>query len=64
MSSIINANGQVTPTVMLYIFVMHNITSVFLLCKLFLLLSLGFPFLVQGYLGHLQPVGHLPVGMK
>lgn len=50
---------------MLYIFfVMHNITSVFLLCKLFLLLFLSFPFLVLGYLGHLQPVGHLPVGTK
>lgn len=43
---------------------MHNITSVFLLCKLFLLLFISFPFLVLGYLGHLQPVGHLPVGMK
>lgn len=49
--------------VMLYIFfIMHNITSVFLLCKLFLLLFLCFPFLVLGYLGHLQPMGHLPVG--
>lgn len=43
---------------------MHNITSVFLLCKLFLLLFLSFPSLVLGYLGHLQPVGHLPVGTK
>lgn len=48
----------------IHFFIMHNITSVFLLCKLFLLLFLGFPFLVLGYLGHLQPVGHLPVGMK
>lgn len=40
---------------------MHNITSVFLLCKLFLLCR-GFPFLVLGYLGDLQPMGRLPVG--
>lgn len=50
--------------VVLYIFIMHNFTSVFLLCKLFLLLFLRFPFLVLGYLCHLQPVGHLPVGTK
>ena len=48
----------------IHCFIMHNITSVFLLCKLFLLLFLSFPFLVLGYLGHLQPVGHLPVETK
>ena len=61
------AKGRVTlPTNsnVIHFFRMHNITSVFLLCKLFLLLFLGFPFLVLGYLGHLQPMGHLPVGTK
>jgi len=48
----------------IHFFIMHNITSVFLLFKLFLLLFLSFPFLVLGYLGHLQPVGHLPVETK
>lgn len=48
----------------IHFFIMHNITSVVLLCKLFLLLFISFPFLVLGYLGHLQPVGHLPVGTK
>lgn len=62
------AKGRVTlpnqASNVIHFFIMHNITSVFLLCKLFLLLFLGFPFLVLGYLGHLQPVGHLPVGTK
>lgn len=45
----------------IHFLIMHNITSVFLLCKLFLLCR-DFPFLVLGYLGELQPVGRLPVG--
>lgn len=61
---LIKVNVSTQASNVIHFFRMHNITSVFLLCKLFLLLFISFPFLVLGYLGHLQPVGHLPVGMK